>query len=110
LIASHTSLSARSEALPMHSYTLIIPQHTARTSGPPSHLLVHMRSSCGNRHGAITTTASLDVVAVHAGCSAVVVNTHVALLLSVVVDIFEIEGVDVTREDAGNIVSTLDQE
>jgi hypothetical protein len=60
-----------------------------------------MRASCGNGHGAVTAAASLDVVAVHAWCSAVVVNAHVALLLSVVVDVFEVEGVDVTREDAG---------
>jgi hypothetical protein len=59
-----------------------------------------MGASCGNRHGAVTATASLDVVAVHAWCSAVVVDAHVALLLSVVVDVFEVEGVDVTREEA----------
>jgi hypothetical protein len=74
----------------------------ASTTGPqivpPSHLLVDMGASCGNRHGAVTATASLDVVAVHAWCSAVVVDAHVALLLSVVVDVFEVEGVDVTRE------------
>lgn len=61
-----------------------------------------MRTSCRNRHGTIAATASLDIIAVHAGCSAVVVNAHVALLLPVVVDVFEIEGVDVAREDAGS--------
>lgn len=77
---------------------------TARTTGPqiepPSLLLVYMRASCGNRHGTITATTSLNIIAIHAGCSAVVVNAHIALLLSVVVDVFEVEGVDVTREDA----------
>jgi hypothetical protein len=82
---------------------------TARTAGPgtepPSLLLIHMRASCGNRHGTITTTASLNIIAVHTGCSAVVVNAYIALLLSVVVDVFEVEGVNVTREDAGNCQS-----
>ena len=67
---------------------------------PPSPLLVHTSASCGSRHGAVTATASLNVVAVDTWCSAVVKDACVALFLSVIVDVFEVEGVDVTREEA----------
>ena len=66
---------------------------------PSSHPLVHMSASCGSRHGAVTATSGLYVVAVDAWCVAVVEYACVALLLSLVVDVFEIEGVDVTREE-----------
>lgn len=77
---------------------------------PSSRPLVHMSASCGSRHGAITTTSSLNVVAVDAWCAAVVEDAHVALLLSVVVDVFEIEGVDVTREETKQGKANIDQE
>lgn len=67
---------------------------------PSSHPLVHMSASCGSRHGAVTTTSSLNVVAVDAWRVAVVEDARVALLLSVVVDVLEVEGVDMTREEA----------
>lgn len=67
---------------------------------PPSPLLVYTSASYGSRHGAVTATASLNVVAVDTWCSAVVKDACVALFLSVVIDVFEVEGVDVTREEA----------
>jgi hypothetical protein len=67
---------------------------------PPRSLLVYTSASCGSRHGAVTTAASLNVVAVDTRCSAVVENACVTLFLSVVVDVFEVEGVDVTRDEA----------
>lgn len=63
-----------------------------------NHTLVHTSASCGSRHGTVTTTSSLDIVAVDTWRLAIVEHARIALLLSLIVDVFEIEGVDVTRE------------
>lgn len=63
-----------------------------------SHFLVDCSASSGSWHGAIAAATSLDVIAVHSSCSVVVVHAQVGLFLSVIVDVFEVEGVDMAGE------------
>lgn len=66
--------------------------------GAPS-LLVH-RGASRRRERAIASTASLDVIAIDARSSGVVVVANGTLFLSLEVDVFEVECMDVTRDDA----------
>lgn len=64
----------------------------------------------GRTHGAVAAAAALDAVAVDAGRTRCGEAALACLLPAVIVDVFEIEGVDVARDVAQNGQANVDQE
>lgn len=54
----------------------------------------------GSRDSAVAASSSLDIVTVNACSGPIVIEASSLLILAMVIDVFKVEGMDVTREVA----------
>lgn len=63
----------------------------------------------GSRDSAVALSSSLDIVTVNAWSRPIVIEASSLLILAMVVDVFKVEGMNMTREVAENGQTDVDE-